>query len=111
MELPHSGLHPNAVTPVIIGAMGGLFCTNSIDLASREGCSCRLSKGAQDSTDASRAAATASSQSSAQQNGGYGSGAQQAQGKRSRPAAQGQLTRADVEDAYSLFQVRGQTAK
>ena len=86
--------------------MGGPFSSNSNDFDLPDACSCRLSKDSQGSTDASEAAATAGSQSSAQQNGGYGSAAPQTQDTGSRQAAHAQLTRADVEDAYSLFQVR-----
>ena len=89
-----------------MGGTGGPSSSNSIDFDSLDACSCRLSKGSQGSTDASEAAVTAGSQSSAQQNGGYGSAAPQTQDMGSRQSAHGQLTRADVEDAYSLFQVR-----
>ena len=102
-ELPDDVLHLTPVTPAI--SVGGPLFSDSSDCASFNACSCRLSKGSQNSTDASRAAAMASNQSSAQQNGSYGSAAQQTHVKSARQA-QGQLTRADVEEAYRLFQVR-----
>lgn len=96
-------LHLTPVTPAII--VGGPLFSDRSDCASFDACSCRLSKGSQNSTDASGAAAAASNQSSAQQNGSYNSAAQQTHIKSARQA-QGQLPRADVEDAYRLFQVR-----
>ena len=106
-ELPGSP----PVTPVIMSDVGAPLVSKSYDLASLDTWSCRLSKGSQDSTDARETAVTASSQSSAQQNGGYDSAAQQTNDKGSQQAAHGQLTRADVEDAYSLFQVRCQCSQ